>query len=150
MTISAFAAAKKVCELSDWTLSNLQLQKILYLAHMIYMGENDGEPLVDGHFQAWDYGPVHPAIYHKAKAFGRGHVKNVFHGAKDLPDSSREAALLKRAVDSLGKVSPSTLVSITHSSTGAWYKHYEPGCNRSIIPDHDIYQEYKARFGRDE
>lgn len=146
MTVSAFAAAKKVCSLSDWTFSNLQLQKILYLAHMVYMGEKDGAPLVDGHFEAWDYGPVHPAVYHKAKAFGRGPVKNVFHGISDLPDDSDESEILTRAVSAFRNVSPSALVSVTHKPEGAWYKNYEPGYNRSIIPNEDIYQEYKQRF----
>jgi len=39
MTVSASAAAKRMCERSGWTLSNLELQKLLYIAHMFHLGE---------------------------------------------------------------------------------------------------------------
>jgi uncharacterized phage-associated protein len=64
MTISVFDAARTLGYYSDWKLSNLQMQKILYLAHMVYMDKNSGEPLVDEDFQAWDYGPVLPSLYY--------------------------------------------------------------------------------------
>ena len=45
MAVTARQAANKICELSDWTVSNLQLQKILYIAHMVYFGD-EGKPLI--------------------------------------------------------------------------------------------------------
>lgn len=38
MTVSVLAAAKRLAQRSNWSLSNLELQNILYLAHMFYMG----------------------------------------------------------------------------------------------------------------
>jgi Protein of unknown function (DUF4065) len=38
----------------------LELQKLLYFAHAIFLIET-GDPLVYGCFEAWQYGPVHPA-----------------------------------------------------------------------------------------
>ncbi|RWO77206.1 type II toxin-antitoxin system antitoxin SocA domain-containing protein [Mesorhizobium sp.] len=66
MTLHVLSAAKHLAKQSGWSLSNLELQKILYLAHMFYLGRT-GEPLVSGHFEAWDYGPVHPDLYHRVK-----------------------------------------------------------------------------------
>ena len=34
---------------------------------MFYMGQNEAEPLVTGHFEAWAFGPVHPPVYHRVK-----------------------------------------------------------------------------------
>lgn len=143
MPISSLSAAKKLCELSGWKLSNLALQKILYIAQMVYMGRNNGAPLIDDMFEAWDYGPVLPAVYHKAKIFGAGSVLNVFHSVQDLPEGP-ENEILRESVEKLGNVSPGTLVSMTHRDGGAWAKHYSPGLN-SRIPNSDILAEYKAR-----
>ena len=48
MTVPSLSAAKRLCEKSDWTLTNLHVQKLLYIAHMFYMGENGGDKLVHG------------------------------------------------------------------------------------------------------
>lgn len=41
MTISSFQAAKKICKLSNWTITNLKLQKIIYFSHVLYLGEKN-------------------------------------------------------------------------------------------------------------
>lgn len=146
MAIPALQAARTACELSDWSLSNLELNKILYMAHMVYMGTHDGEPLVDENFQAWDYGPVLPSVYHKAKTFGGDAVKNVFHAYKPLSEGE-EYDILKQAVDSLSKVSSGRLVAITHWKNGAWYKNYEKGAQNVSIDNADIMKEFEARNG---
>ena len=38
----------------------LELQKLMYFARAIFLIETD-DPLVSGWFEAWQYGPVHPA-----------------------------------------------------------------------------------------
>ena len=73
MTITAQSAASRACCRSGWSLSNLELQKILYVGQMLYLGRYN-EPLVNEVFEAWDYGPVLPTIYHSAKMFGRSPV----------------------------------------------------------------------------
>jgi len=78
MTISTFAAARRVCERSNWRVTNLAIQKILYLAHMGHMGENGGARLLASQFEAWDYGPVEPNLYHKVKFFGDGPIQDIF------------------------------------------------------------------------
>ena len=85
MSISVSAAAKRLCERSGWSLTNLKLQKLLYISHMFHLGKT-GEPLVNGHFEAWDYGPVSPFLYHKVKVFGSSPVENIFHSTPDIGD----------------------------------------------------------------
>lgn len=61
----ARAVANCIIELSqeyDQELTHLSLQKILYFIHGKHLIERNG-PLVGGHFEAWQYGPVHPLIF---------------------------------------------------------------------------------------
>lgn len=146
MTVSVFAAAKRLGEKSGWSLSNLEMQKLLYLAHMFHLGHHE-EPLVSGLFEAWDYGPVHPSLYHRAKVFGSSPVENVFHSAPDLDDGT-EAELLDDAVEQLSHNRPGRLVAITHWDQGAWAKNYVPGERGIVIPNEDILEEYKERVRR--
>jgi uncharacterized phage-associated protein len=141
MTISVLSAAKRLAMRSNWTLSNLEMQKILYLAHMFYLGRTKGEPLVSGRFEAWDYGPVHPDLYHRLKVFGASPVRNVFHEYSDIPDGP-QAAIIDEAYDSLGNAGPGRLVNATHRKGGAWSNHYIPGQRHCIIPNADIQKEY--------
>jgi uncharacterized phage-associated protein len=78
MTASVFSAAHRICERSGWRLTNLSLQKILYIAQMVYMGEHAGARLIDTEFEAWAFGPVSSPLYHKVRAFGAGAIENVF------------------------------------------------------------------------
>lgn len=142
--ISALSAAREMCERSDWTLTNLELQKMLYLAQMVYMGEHEGEPLFNGRFEAWDYGPVLPEVYSRARAFGSAPIMDVFHGARPIMDSERRE-FLASAYDQLSTRRAADLVNITHWSKGAWYKYYRPGSKGIVIPDEAIYQEAKDR-----
>ncbi|WP_018875273.1 Panacea domain-containing protein [Thioalkalivibrio sp. ALJ8] len=142
MTVSAISAAKAICEASDWSVSNLALQKILYIAHMVHYGRT-GQPLIDESFEAWDYGPVVPAVYHRAKAFGSDPVGNVFHGARPIEDE-RALKVIEQTVASLKDKHPGDLVEITHWDGGAWSKHYPKGRNQ-IIPHDDIFREYIDR-----
>ena len=144
MTISALQAAKKMGESSGWSLSNLEMQKLLYLSHMIHLGTKD-KPLVGGHFEAWDLGPVHPVLYHKAKVFGARPVHNIFRSVSD-PEDGAECATLNDTMDELSRLTGPQLVSITHWDRGAWARNYVPGERGIIIPDSDIKNEYQLRM----
>lgn len=143
MTIAVLSAAKRLAERSNWSLTNLELQKILYLAHMFHLGRTDGEPLVNGHFEAWDYGPVHPELYRAARIFGRSPVKDIFAGCADIEPGS-QSAILDEAYDSLGHAGASRLVNATHRKGGAWYNNYVPGERHRIIPNDEILAEYRG------
>ena len=144
MTVSATAAAKRLCVRSGWRLSNLEVQKLLYIAHMLHLGRT-GEPLIDGHFEAWDYGPVEPRLYHELKMFGADPVFNVFAGVRDLPDDSPEAMSLDQTQRMLADATPGRLVAITHRDDGAWARHYDSARRRVVIPNRDIAAEYLDR-----
>ncbi len=147
MAISAMQAAKLACSASGWEITNLQLQKILYIAHMLYAGRNDGRQLIeDEAFEAWGYGPVLPSVYRHVSAFGNRPIKNVFHRVPDIPADSEEHKLITDAVDRLGKMDPFRLVEITHEPGSAWHRNYFPGVMGVDIPQSDVVAEYQYRF----
>lgn len=146
MGTTALSAAKLACEASGWTLTNLQLQKILYIAHMIYSGGEGAPKLIeDESFEAWDYGPVLRSVYHTVSSFGNRPIKNVFRGVEDVRDPSATDAI-RKAVDVLRDMPPFKLVELTHWPHGAWSKHYTPGVRFARIPQTDIASEYASRF----
>jgi len=140
--MSAIAAAATLAEMSGWALSNLQIQKMLYLAQMFHMGET-GEPVFDDDFEAWKLGPVLPNVYQQAKIYGSKPVKSLFTNSRIEDGSKRK--ILARTLAELPDHSPWKLVSITHWDGGAWAKHYSDGDRGSMIPKGDILAEYKDR-----
>lgn len=147
MTISVLSAARRLADQSGWTLSNLKLQKILYLAHMFYLGRTSGDPLVSGYFEAWDYGPVHPDLYHRVKVFGSNSVENIFYD-NPMPPEGAERAILDEAYASLGSAGSGKLVHATHAPGGAWDINYQPGIRHCIISNEDILNEYIELDGK--
>lgn len=144
MAVNALQAAKYLCEASGWKLSNLALQKILYIAHMLHLGET-GEPLINGRFEAWDYGPVDPSVYRHVKMFGADPIQNVFHRVADITEGS-ELKALDDVLSAFGDAAPGKLVAITHWADGAWAKYYQPGVRGVGIPNEAILCEFKDRM----
>ncbi|ULH08245.1 Panacea domain-containing protein [Alcaligenes faecalis] len=145
MGMTAMQAAKHACEASGWTLTNLQLQKILYLAHMIYAGRHKKEMIDSESFQAWNYGPVLPSLYHAASAFGSKPVRNIF---RSVPPSTDRLAkeLIEEAVQNYADAPPFELVELTHDANSAWSKYFKDGRRGIEIPFSAVAQEYIDRF----
>jgi uncharacterized phage-associated protein len=110
-------------------ISNLALQKLLYFAHGHFLIRT-GKPLVQGAFEAWTYGPVHPAVYQAFKCEvglpiqGRAVARDVMTGATRplaLPDDADVRRALRDVLRSYGHLSPGTLVDISHARFGPWW-----------------------------
>lgn len=145
MTVRSFEAAKKICSLSNWAVTNLKLQKILYFVNLVHLGRSR-EPLVDEQFEAWDYGPVLPSVYHHLKLFGIDPIKDRFYETSIIQDTE-EAKILEEAWRSLKNKQGWELVGMTHVKNGAWAKNYIPQRNITISND-DILEEYNKRYGQ--
>ncbi len=146
MTARLDSVCKFICEQGNWKVSNLQLQKILYMAQMFYMGRHGGVPLTNATFQAWDYGPVEPSVYKKVRMFGSAPIQDVFYEARPFKEGDERRADLKEVCDALIPMRAGALVDVTHWSGGAWAKNYVPGIRGIEIPNADIAAEYTARL----
>lgn len=144
-----FSVAGSIAERSGWTLSNLSLQKLTYLAQMMHIGETE-KPLFAEDFEAWDYGPVVPKLYHNLKMFGAGPVERY----SSLTPMRKPTADEKRIVDDVTdfglQKKPGELVSITHWKNGAWAKVYAKNIKGLTIPKSLIRAEYLERVSDSE
>ena len=138
--ISVLSAAKYMAEESGWTLNQLDLQRLIYIAHMMYLS-NYERPLVNGNFEAWDYGPVHPALYKEINIFGSEPVQNIFRLVPDVEEPDKRV-VLKAVVDTLAH-EKAVLVRLSQREHGAWEKVYEPGINGRVISNESLAQEWK-------
>ena len=117
-----------VAKLQEIEVSNLALQKLLYFAHGHFLIQT-GQPLVQGAFEAWNNGPVHPAVYHAFKLAGRETIqiratgRNVMSGKThtlDLPRTPEVLDHLHKVLAAYGHRSPGLLVAISHAPKGPW------------------------------
>jgi uncharacterized phage-associated protein len=109
-------------------LTNLALQKLLYFAHGIFLIET-GKPLVSGYFEAWQYGPVHPAVYkafqeagEKAISSRASRVDVVTRVRTRLPPPSDPAIrdVCRRVMVNYGRLTAGRLVDISHAKDAPW------------------------------
>jgi uncharacterized phage-associated protein len=101
-------------------LTNMQLQKLVYIAHGLYLAIK-GEPLFREDVRAWQWGPVIPELYDELREFGAGQVDKRISPAKEVGASDPEAMKLIRSVwKAYGKFSGYQLSVITHQPGTPW------------------------------
>jgi uncharacterized phage-associated protein len=109
-------------------VSNLKLQKLLFLCHAFYLMEN-GRPLVRGSFEAWQYGPVHREAYDAFKSFGAEPITEDAQRFDPVTGTRKPIALpmdrtlldvVQKVVRFYGDKSPGALVELTHAKDGPW------------------------------
>ena len=109
-------------------VTNLALQKLLYFAHGIFL-INFKRPLVSGYFEAWQYGPVHPAAYKAFRSSGsdpisyRAKAQDAITGESVAilePSNPDVRRLVQQVLGSYGNLSPGRLVDISHAKGSPW------------------------------
>ncbi|MFR0558558.1 Panacea domain-containing protein [Pseudoscardovia radai] len=116
---------------NDTSLSNLSLNKLCYFAQVTALS-TDGKTLFDDDIQAWEYGPVCPAVYHAYKHYGRLPVRAPESHVPTL--SERENRIMEKTWEKYGWLSPFDLVRLSHRKGCAWSKTYKAGENATISP----------------
>jgi len=139
--MSVFAAAGTLGDLSEWRLTNLEMQKTLYVAQMIHLGRTK-QPLFAECFEAWEYGPVVPALYHVVKQAGRDPICP-FTTDRLSPGTSECHALFD-AFAMTRHLTPGQLISYTHRPGGAWEQYFVPFGRSRVIPNTSIQTEFEA------
>ena len=110
-------------------ITNLALQKLLYFTHALHLVETK-QPLVSGYFEAWQYGPVHPAAYRAFKAAGdrpiafRARRQDPLTGQElDIPKIEDVDVLdhVRRVMALYGRITPGRLVELSHAPGAPWH-----------------------------
>ena len=148
MAIHALQAAKHLAEQSGYKLTRLELQRMCYLAHMVYLGTTN-MPLVKGDFEARKLGPVHDDLHSLL-----GSTKSNVPDAGDLDyvqglgeeKHKNEIFVLEKILEVFPPPSGAKLIQVTCWSRGAWARRYNRDYPDEIIREKDIRKEYAARF----
>ena len=108
--------------------TNLALQKLLYFAHGLFLLRWK-QPLIMGHFEAWQYGPVNRATYQAFKSAGSAPIRFRATGVDlisgepvnlSVPEDPRVIAISEQVMDSYGRMTPGRLVEISHAKHAPW------------------------------
>jgi uncharacterized phage-associated protein len=129
------------------SLSHLKLQKLLFFTQAWGLALHD-DPVMDDYPEAWDYGPVFPALYHELKRNGsrpiEGYLEEPFgnDGKKVAlvpgPADTKFWNLVDQVWDRYGSLSAGQLSSLSHVSGGPWDQARKGGMRniaRSAITD---------------
>lgn len=111
------------------TVSNLKLQKLVYYAQGFHLALK-GTPLFPEQLQAWNHGPVSPALYQTYKTFGAGAlpVPGDFDSACLTPE---ETEVLDDVYQVYGQFSAWKLRDLTHDEA-PWINAYREDANTVI------------------
>lgn len=146
--VSIFDAASYILENSIWTVTQLELQTLLYLAQMIHLGEY-GRPILAARFEAWVYGPVNRTLYDETKRFGADPlIASRIQGSSRTVVARTHKEVLNHVVSNLAGKTGAQLIRITHLEDGAWHKTFDRRFRDKEIPDQLIKDEYIQRVKR--
>lgn len=125
-------------------VTNMKLNKLLYYAQGHYLSKY-GTPLFSDPIEAWDHGPVVPAVYSAYKRYGDRPITGY--------DQSTISAVTPQVSDILfgvarnyGKFSASALRNMTHVIDSPWDQVYHKGQAHTEIPL-SLIQNYFADIG---
>ena len=121
-------------------ISNLKLQKVLYLAQAYYLSKLN-KPLFSDSIEAWKYGPVVPGVYHLYKSNKNTPIIDTKDRSKLSP---KDKNVLDRIWDSFGGYSAGKLVDITHADT-PWKNAFSS--QSRVISNNAIRNYYKPLIG---
>lgn len=127
------AAIIRLAEARGNPISNLQLQKLLYLCQLAYTWEH-GTPMFPDEIRAWQYGPVVPDVYHEYSYRGASSLhkamarKRVWRGGSELkfvdaPVGELDEgamAVVKSILAKWGNATAWELVAESHKPGGPW------------------------------
>jgi uncharacterized phage-associated protein len=138
----------RLAERDHLRLTQMQLQKLVYLAHGYFLAET-GRPLVEDDVEAWGYGTVFPKLRNATKEYGKRAISKPIKWGDELlfprPNGKVAVARLsdqaKRIIGTVwavyGQFPAFKLSALTHDPDGPWASAYIEGENR-VIPEQDI------------
>lgn len=136
------------------TLTNMQLQKLPYIAQGWSLALRNGQPLIEQPVEAWPYGPVYQRLYDSLAQYGSGPVLDFIHENDGNPFlviddrgkqisnnlTSDDRALIQAVWNNYRNYSAYQLSALTHQPNTPWSRTREQ--HRRIITNDLIQQHY--------
>ena len=108
-----------------------RLNRLVYLAQVEAV-TTTGEPLFEDCIEAWQRGPVVPAVIHAFGEWGDAAITEPTEHVEVEPDAAR---LIDSVAEKYGPLSAFNLVSLVRRPGGAWARVYAPGREAEITSD---------------
>ena len=118
------------CQQNDTLISNLKLQKILYLIQANFLYEK-GVPCFRDDIEAWSFGVVVPNVYHKYKVYGGASIPIIKKLNCPHCIYNKDKVLIDEILDWCKQYSSASLTNLTMNQT-PWEETYVKGCNNII------------------
>lgn len=128
----------RIFNIKGESITHLQLQKLLYLAHGWCLAIYD-RPLLKCEIENWKHGPIVGEIFHKFKVFGQDPVKMTITDQPSLDNQTR--SLLDKIYEVYGKMNGIKLSSMSHVTGSPW----DQTKNKSVIDDKIIAEWFKNK-----
>lgn len=122
-------------------VTNLKLQKLLYLAQAYFLAKLNGPLFVD-EIQAWEFGPVIPNVYRSYKKYVSDPI--FIEKEKDIIRAEDKEHIVK-VWDVFGGYSAGKLVDITHSHS-PWKEAF--ASKNKVITNKAILEYYTPLLGK--
>lgn len=131
----------KKANLENKELSNLKLQKLLFLANGIHLVSSEAKmPLVEEPILVWPYGPVVPSVYHSFKMYGNSNITTPSIEEQLLmwkAPLTKEAEVSIDSAWNIGRnISAVQLSNWSHNPGSPWYRANQE--RRESIPNEYI------------
>lgn len=123
---------------SGRAVTNLDLQKLVYLIHGHYIVET-GQPLTSDQFEAWQFGPVQSDLYYALRQYEDRPVTEpvkafnpVTRQSADIPDIEDQAftRILDLHLARYLSMTAGQLVTLTHRQGSPWWETVEAAKKR--------------------
>lgn len=115
----------------DYPITIHKLNRLVYLAQAEVVATT-GEPLFEDRIEAWQCGPVVPAVIHAFDERGDAAITEPTEHAEVEPNAAR---LIDSVAEKYGPLSAFDLVSLVRRPGGAWARAYAPDRDAEITPD---------------
>lgn len=121
------------------TISNMKLQKLVYYAQGFTLAIT-GKPLFMETIEAWEHGPVAPALYRAYKEYGAGAIPPPGDTAKAIaePFNAEQLDILGEVYAVYGQYSAWKLRKFTHDEA-PWLEQYG---KRNNTISHEAMRDY--------
>lgn len=127
-------------EVKDYGISNLKLQKILYLIQA-YSLIHTKKPCFSEDIEAWDFGPVIPEVYRKYKQFGSTDIQIRFRKLEEVQKGfeREDRKRIEEVVDRFADFSATDLTILTQNQA-PWNEAF--GRKEKVIRCEDILEYF--------
>ena len=137
---SAKAIANYFLDLGDEEnieITPMQIQKLVYIAHGYHLAKTD-YPLISDRIEAWQYGPVIPALYDEFSHLGpepiyeRAYEEVIatISTPNPIAESSETEIILNEVWDEYKRYDALELSTLTHKPNSPWHITKKRGWNR--------------------